>query len=51
MVPFEVAPEWFDNYWYSDRPLSGLKSFSRSVARLAVLIVLLTSSGMALSHL
>jgi hypothetical protein len=50
MTPFEVAPEWYGSYWYSDRPHQRRRSFSRSLARLAVLVVLLTGSGFMLSN-
>lgn len=50
MTPFEVAPGWYDSYWYSERPRPRRRSFSGSVARFAVLVVLLTGSGFVLSN-
>jgi hypothetical protein len=51
MTPFEVSPGWYDSYWYSDRPRPKRRSFSANFARFAVLIALLTGSGLALSNL
>jgi hypothetical protein len=51
MLPFEINPGWYDTYWYSDRPRPKHRSFPGSVARFAMLVMLLAGSGVALSHL
>jgi hypothetical protein len=47
---FEVDPGWYDAYWYSDRPRPKRRTFAGSLARFAVLAVLLAGSGVALSY-
>jgi len=51
MAPFKIDHGWFDAYWYSDRPRPRRRSVPNSLARFAVVVVLLAGSGFALSHL
>jgi len=50
MFPFGVDPRWYEIYWYTDRPRPNRRSLSGSLARFAVLAVLLTGSGFVLGH-
>ena len=38
MFPFDVDPNWYEEYWYSDRPQPRRRSFGGSLARFAVLV-------------
>lgn len=49
MFPF-VDPRWYENYWYSNRPRPKRRSFSRSLARFAVLVGLLVGGSLVLKH-
>jgi hypothetical protein len=48
--PFRVDPEWYENYWYSERPRPKRRSFPVSLVRFAVLVVLLTGGSAVLSQ-
>jgi len=50
MFPLQVDPRWYEIYWYTDRPRPKRRAFSSSLARLAVLVALLSGSGAVLSH-
>jgi hypothetical protein len=50
MFPLVVNPGWYDAYWFSDRPQPERRSLSGSLARFAVLVVLLAGSGLVLEH-
>jgi hypothetical protein len=52
MFPFEyeVDPGWYDAYWFNDRRRLKHRPFAGSLARFAVLAVLLAGSGVALSY-
>ena len=50
MFPFDVDPDWYDRYWMTDRPQPRRRSFSRSLTRFAVVVVLMAGGGAALSH-
>jgi hypothetical protein len=50
MLPHDVDPGWYDAYWWTDRPRKKRRSLAGSLARFAVLIVLLAGGGMALSY-
>lgn len=49
MFPF-VDPGWYEDYWYSNRPRVKRRSFSRSLTRFAVLVVLLVGGGLVAKH-
>ena len=49
MFPF-VDPGWYEEYWYSNRQRPKRRSFSRSIARFAVLVGLLVGGSLALKH-
>ena len=48
--PIEIAPGWYQAYWYGERPRPKRRRLGHGLARFAVLAVLLAGSGMALSH-
>jgi hypothetical protein len=51
MFPLDVDPGWYAEYWYGERPAAKRRAFSGSLARFAVLVVLLAGGGMVLSQL
>jgi hypothetical protein len=50
MFPFDVDPNWYEEYWYSDRPQPRHGSFTGGMARFAVLVALLAGGGAVLSR-
>jgi hypothetical protein len=50
MFPFDVSPGWYATYWDNDPARPKRRSVGDSLARFAVLAVLLAGSGLALSH-
>ncbi len=50
MLPFNVDPKWYEEYWLSERPRPKRRSFSASLARFAVLAALIIGGGALLSH-
>jgi hypothetical protein len=51
MFPFKVDPEWYENYWLSDRPHPPRKSLAGRLTRFAVVVVLVVGGGAVLSRL
>lgn len=45
-----VNPDWYNTYWYSDRPHREGKAFTRILARVTIATLLLVSSGVVVSH-
>ncbi len=48
--PFEVDPDWYENYWYRERARPKRRTFRRSLARFAVLVALLAVGSVLLSQ-
>ena len=49
MPSFIVNPDWYESFWYSDGPHHKPGFFSRRLARLGAIIVLLAGSGAVLN--
>jgi hypothetical protein len=48
--PFNVDPNWYQNYWFGERPPAKRKVFRRSITRFAALVVLVAGGGVLLSQ-
>ena len=48
--PFNVDPEWYENYWFGARPRPKRRTFGRSMMRFTVLVALVAGGGVLLSQ-
>lgn len=48
--PFEVDPDWYERYWYGERPRPKGRVPHRSWARVAVLVALFAGGSLLLSQ-
>jgi hypothetical protein len=50
MFRYEVDPDWYEKYWFSDRPPVRRRPFSASLARFGVVVALVVGGSAMLSH-
>ena len=50
MFHLEVDPDWYEKYWFSDRPAPRRRPFAGSLTKFAMLVALLAGGGAVLGH-
>ena len=50
MFAIRIDPNWYDDYWFGDRPRGRRRSMSEKMALLAAIVMLLAGGGLELDY-
>ncbi len=50
MFAIKVDPNWYDDYWFGDRPRARRRSISQTMGLLAAIALLLVGGGLELDY-